>query len=256
MEQEEYAIMYREEKRHWWYLGMADITRSLLSSRYLPGANLRILDAGCGTGGTLTFLENFGRVIGIDKMHLALNYAQHRGQQGEHHATLAWASVTALPFASASFDLVTSLDVIYHLGVANDEAALAEFHRVLRPGGRLLLRLPAHEWLRGRHDVAVHTRHRYTRSEVAAKLARCGLVPETLSYANAWLLPLVAIKRLRERRNNAHSASDLVSGPPRFNGVLHAILSSEAPFICSVGLPFGSSVVALARKPTIGLQAN
>ncbi|MER3512990.1 MAG: methyltransferase type 11 [Chloroflexota bacterium] len=256
MEQEEYAIMYREEKRHWWYRGMADITRSLLSSRYPSAAYLRILDAGCGTGGALTFLKDFGHVVGIDQMCLALEYAQRRRQEGEHHAPLAQASVTALPFADASFDLVTSFDVLYHLGVADDDAALAEFHRVLRPGGRLLLRLPAHEWLRGQHDAAVHTRHRYTRKEIAAKLARCGLVPETLSYANAWLLPLVAVKRLRERRPNAQRISDLASDPPRFNRVLHTILRSEAPFIRSIGLPLGSSIVALARKPTAGLQAD
>jgi SAM-dependent methyltransferase len=256
MEQEEYAIMYREEKRHWWYRGMADITRSLLSSRYPSAAHLRILDAGCGTGGALTFLKDFGHVVGIDQMRLALEYAQRRRQEGEHHAPLAQASVTALPFADASFDLVTSFDVLYHLGVADDAVALAEFHRVLRPGGRLLLRLPAHEWLRGQHDAAVHTRHRYTRKEIAAKLARCGLVPETLSYANAWLLPLLAVKRLRERRHNAQPISDLASGPPRFNRVLHTILRSEAPFIRSIGLPLGSSLVALARKPTAGLQAD
>lgn len=248
--------MYREETRHWWYLGMADISRSLLLSRHGPAAHLRILDAGCGTGGALTFLKDFGHVIGIDKMRLALEYAQRRRQEGEHHAPLAQASVTALPFADASFDLVTSFDVLYHLGVADDVAALAEFHRVLHPGGRLLLRLPAHEWMRGQHDAAVHTRHRYTRKEVAAKLAQCGLVPETLSYANAWLLPLVAVKRLRERRNDAQRISDLAGGPPRFNGVLRAILRSETPFIRSIGLPLGSSVVALARKPTTGPQAD
>jgi SAM-dependent methyltransferase len=249
MNPDEYTIMVQEEERHWWYLGMADISLSLLSAAYPVGGNLHILDAGCGTGGALRFLQAFGRMVGVDAMPLALAYAQQRARRAEHQASLAQASVTALPFADASFDLVTSFDVLYHLGVADDQAALAEFHRVLQPGGRLLLRLPAHEWLRGGHDVAVHTRQRYTADEVAAKLASCSFVAEKLSYANAWLLPFVAIRRWRERRNGAGD-SDLKGGPPRFNRALRAILRSEAPFIRAFGLPFGSSVVALARKPT------
>jgi SAM-dependent methyltransferase len=248
MQPEEYGLIYQVEQRHWWYLGMADISRSLLSSVYPLGAKLRILDAGCGTGGALTFLQEYGWPVGVDLARLALEYAETRRRNAEHNGELAQASVTALPFANAAFDLITSFDVLYHLGVKDDEDALWEFRRVLRPGGHVLLRLPALEWLRGGHDVVVHTRQRYRRDEVRAKLERSGFVVENLSYANTWLLPFVAARRLRGH-DNGRSRSDLSGGPPRFNSLLRTVLRSEAPFVRTVGLPLGSSLFALARKP-------
>src|SRR5207237_5248490 len=100
---------------------------------------------------------------------------------------LARASVEQLPFATGTFDVATSFEVLYHLGVGSDEAALRELRRVLRPDGLLLLRVPAHDWLRGEHDRLVHTRHRYTRSEVVNKLSATGFVVDRVSWANSAL---------------------------------------------------------------------
>ena len=104
-----------------------------------------------------------------------------------------------LPFGDATFDLVTSFDVIYHLGVADDVAALREMRRVLRPGGALFVRVPALERLQSHHDVAVHTRQRYTRAELRRKAEPAGLRVERASYANTVLLPLAAVARLGAR---------------------------------------------------------
>ncbi len=246
MNREEYGIMYRAETTHWWYRGMARITRSLLRRCTTRGANLRILDAGCGTGGAMaTYLAEFGRVTGFDLSGDALEYAALRGAR-----SLVRASVTQIPFASESFDLVTSFDVLYERGVPDDASAMKELARVLAPGGHVLLRLPAYDWLRGRHDEAVHSRHRYTRHEVEALLYQAGLNVDHVSYANMFLFPLALAKRLSERLHAGGDVrSDLTLGAGPFNTVLAAILSAEAPLVAHTGAPFGLSVVAIATKP-------
>jgi SAM-dependent methyltransferase len=248
MEREQYDLMYRQEERHWWYVGMRRISAALLD-RYVLAAcaarrdRLDILDAGCGSGGMTRFLGRRGRVTGVDLAPQAVELAARRGVP-----RLVRASVTALPLRSASFDLVTSFDVLYHLEVEDDRAALRELHRVLRPGGLLLIRLPAYDWIRGAHDEAVHTRHRYTRRELAGKLAAVGFRVEHARYANSLLFPLAPAKRLLERRNGAGRATDLWRPPEPLNRLLADLLALEAAPISGRGLPWGLSVFAVARR--------
>jgi SAM-dependent methyltransferase len=244
MNLEEYEVMYQVEDHHWWYLGMEQITCRLLE-RYLPqaGSALKILDAGCGTGAVMKYLCKYGEVTGFDYAAEALRFSQKRG-----HVRLVQASVLEIPFVPELFDLIVSFDVICERGV-HDEQALSEFARILKPGGLVMLRLPAYEWLRGKHDVATHILHRYTRDEIDAKLRRGGLTPLRLSYANMFLFPIAVAKRLSERLFAPNqTGSDLTLDPGPLNGVLSAILSAEAPLVNKVGLPFGLTVVALARK--------
>jgi SAM-dependent methyltransferase len=244
MNPEEYEVMYQVEDHHWWYLGMEHITRYLLD-RYLPcpGPALKILDGGCGTGAVMKYLCRYGEVTGFDFSAEALHFSRKRG-----HTRLAQASVLEIPFAQDLFDLIVSFDVICERGV-HDEQALAEFARILKPGGLVMLRLPAYGWLRGKHDVATHVMHRYTRGEIGAKLKDSGFTPLCLSYANMFLFPIALAKRLSERLFSPHqTGSDLTLDPGASNSVLAAILSAEAPLVGSVGLPFGLTVVAVARK--------
>src|ERR687887_2697034 len=148
MEPEQYAVMFRREERHWWYTGMRRTALAVLSHALVGQTGLRLLDAGCGTGGTTVHLRRFGDVVGLDLAWEALLPAAERGLNG----LLVRGTVEHLPFADATFDAVTSFEVVYHLGVNDDRRAFAELRRVLRPGGVLLLRLPAHDWLRGAHD--------------------------------------------------------------------------------------------------------
>ena len=241
MEAGEYTAMYRVEDRHWWYLGMRRTTQVLLD-RYLGRQIPSILDAGCGTGANLVLLGQYGTAAGIDIEPAALAMCQQR-----HLARLAQGTVTALPFASAMFDLVTSFEVLYHLAVSDDTAALREFWRVLKPGGWLLLRVPAHDWLRGRHDAAVHTRHRYSMGEVGRKVQGAGFRIVRLNYANCLLFPLAVAKRMAERVLPPGEGSD-VGAPPPGNSALAAILSAEAAWLRRCPLPWGLSVLCLARK--------
>lgn len=246
MNPEEYAIMYQVEDHHWWYRGMARITRAVLNRWYRPGAGLRILDAGCGTGGAMaSYLRDYGEITGFDFAGEALRFCQQRGA-----ARLARASVTEVPFTDGSFDLVVSFDVLCERAVRSDLTALREFYRVLVPGGRVLLRLPAYNWLRGRHDVAVHIRHRYTCGEIARRLREAGFRVEHLSYANIVLFPAALVKRTAERLlARQEGPSDLTLNPGPLNGLLEAILSAEAPLVARRGLPFGLTVVAVGYKP-------
>jgi len=183
-------------------------------------------------------------VTGVDLYPQALEFCRKRNAP-----RLARASVLDLPFAPASFDLVTSFDVLYERAVLNEVAALDEFFRVLTPRGHILLRLPAYDWLRGQHDESVHTNRRYTKKLVKELLEKSGFIVEHLSYANTLLFPLAVIKRLSERFFPPKSEqSDLALNAGVFNGIFKFILSSEAPFVAHTGLPYGLSVVAVGRK--------
>jgi SAM-dependent methyltransferase len=244
MERDQYELMFQQEERHWWYIGMRRIAQGLLERFFRPESGRpEVLDAGCGSGGTTAWLRRWGRVSGIDVEPEALELARRRGIK-----RLLCASIEAMPFAAGSFDLVACFDVLYHLRVQDDVRALAEFSRVLRPGGLLLVRAPAHDWLRGAHDRAVHTRHRYHRDELTAKLRAVGFVVERASYANCLLFPLAPAKRIIERQNPA-GCIDLWQPPASLNVLLGALLSLEATPAARFGLPWGLSVIAVGRKP-------
>ncbi|MCS6801398.1 MAG: class I SAM-dependent methyltransferase [Chloroflexota bacterium] len=243
MKRVEYRVMYESEDGFWWYVGMRRATAALLD-RYV-GAVGRVLDAGCGTGANLIFLARYGRPVGVDLSREALRFAATRRPEA-----IARASVGALPFADESFDLVTSFEVLYHLAVEDDRLALAEMARVTRRGGWLLVRVPAYDWLRGAHDRAVHTRHRYTAGELRAKLRETGLEVVRISYLNTTLFPMAAAKRALEWATASSSGeSDVKPLSPMLNQLFAAILAAEGQALRWADLPFGLSVLALARKP-------
>ncbi len=154
----------------------------------------------------------------------------------------------ALPFREKCFDLVTSFDILYFEGI-EDETALQEAARVLRPGGRLLIRVPAFDWLRGTHDSRVSTAHRYTSTELANKLVKRGFEIEFMSYANMILFPLALLKRFFERwRLIRQEDSDIAVNVGVFSSFLRSCLILESRLIRCWPLPFGLSVVAMAKK--------
>ena len=236
--------MYQAEQSHWWYQGMAEITKRLIESFTAPGLGLRILDAGCGTGAGLLFLSRYGSVTGLDISGHALRFCAGRGL-----TDLNRASVMALPFREETFDLVTSFDILYFEGI-DDATALRETARVLRPGGRFLIRVPAFDWLRGRHDERVSTAHRYTSKELSVKLVQSGFEVEFMSYVNMLLFPVAALKRLSERWLPAQKDSDLASNAGVFSGLFKGCLVLESRVISKCRLPYGLSVVSVAKKPS------
>jgi len=247
----EYPRVFNLEDHHWWYLGMEGLTRALLN-RYLPASKRRqILDAGCGTGGAMVnYLGDFGNVTGFDTSPLALRFCQERGLRG-----LVRASVADVPFSSGTFDVITCFDVLYL--VQRAQGAVEEFARVLRPGGHVLLRVAAYDWLRGTHDETVRTVHRYTLDEVVNLLESSGLQVVHASYANTILFPLMAAKRFLERVwPPERDASDLTATPRGVSMVLRLVLAAEAFLAARVRLPFGLSICALAQVPAEGQETE
>ena len=238
MQTAEYQALRALEDQYWWHAGLRQLTLSHLHLGQAPA----ILDLGCGTGGNLALLRRElpqARLHGADLHPLAIALARDR-----HAGALCRTSANALPYRDEYFDAVLALDVFYALEV-DEAAALRESRRVLKPGGLLLVNLPAFEALRGAHDEAVHTRERYTAPELRAKLAAAGFEVERLTCWNTLLLPLLyAWRKLSPRQG-----SDLAPLHPALNGLLKTALRIERLLFAAVDLPVGSSLFAVARRP-------
>lgn len=249
METAEYEVMYDAEDRHWWYVGLRDLIVPSVLERLRGNEGAALLDAGCGTGRTLACFDD-ARAFGIELSSEAFRFLSRRGLD-----RVAKGTVARLPFADSQFDVVVSADVICCLGAPDDLEALREFARVLRPGGALLLNLPACPWLKGRHDEAVHTKRRYTRSGLLGLLREAGLVPEFCSYRNTLLFPPAVLVRLAQRLNKSRGPvrSDVRTPSPTVNRLLAAPLRAENRWLrAGLRLPFGLSVYAVARRERHG----
>lgn len=203
-----------------------------------------ILDAGCGTGGLIRRLEQtvpVWRWTGVDVEPLACSLAR-----GRCSADIVEASVLTLPLASVTFSAVVAADLLYHLD--DDVAALRECFRVLRPGGGLVVNVPAHPWLWSYHDVTVHARRRYGRRDLAAKLAGAGFQLMRLTHWNTLPLPLVVARR--KLWPAPRSGSDVRLYPSAIEATFRAMMAIERGWLHRIGdLPLGSSLLAVARKP-------
>jgi SAM-dependent methyltransferase len=245
VELDEYDRLYALELEHWRFRALRRLLARALSLHPPRGAGAphRILDAGCGTGGNALALARLGAVTGVDLHPRAIALARQRGLP-----RLARASIEALPFPSASFDAVVSVDVLYHQAVADDAAALGELARVCRPGGVVVLWLPAYETLRSSHDAQVHTARRYTRAGVRALAARTGLAPERITGVGATLAPL-AFVRARLEGGAAPAQSLVEQTPGLLNALLAGLLVAEGEIGLRSPLPFGLSLLAVLRRP-------
>lgn len=249
MQPQDYAYLYELEENFWWFVGMREITQALLDSTAAGPAG-RVLDAGCGTGGMLSHLARYAAVhdiVGIDFSETALRFCVQR----QRHL-LARASVSELPFADLSFDLITSFDVLQHVPEQEDERAIAEFYRVLRPGGIAFIRVAAYEWMRSGHDDAIAVQRRYDLGELTAKLQRAGFVIRRATYANTLLFPVAIIKRLIFTPAGQTDARSEVKPWPKslawMNGLLSLPLKLEAQALSRIDLPFGLSAICIAEK--------
>jgi ubiquinone/menaquinone biosynthesis C-methylase UbiE len=244
----EYQTMRTVEDTYWWYSTLRSMVVRELKGR-LHSDSARVLDAGCGTGGMMARLRGaYGqwKIAGLDLSPHAVQITRERGFDD-----VTTGSVSELPFNNGSFDALVSLDVLYHDGV-DQEKALSEFSRVLKPGGFVVLNLPAFKALAGSHDIAVKGVRRYTTADVRELLSAAGFQVQTLHYWNAWLfLPILAwrtISRSFHAKDSEEAKSDLSMLPGVVNGMLAAVSTLDAR-ICSLShWPFGTSVFAVATK--------
>jgi SAM-dependent methyltransferase len=201
-----------------------------------------VLDAGCGTGGLLARL-----LVERPDLHaVGLEWAERASRRAadKSGAPVVRGSVNTLPFAAACFDAVIAADLLCH-GAVDPAQALAELLRVLRPGGRLIVNMPAYSWLLSDHDRLVHNVRRCTVSQLRALIQGAGFIRVEATYWNGLLLPLMVVQRKLRRRNAA--VSDVAPFPPWLDAMFHAITEMERRLpLCP---PAGGSVLATAERP-------
>ncbi len=244
MDDSELQAMLRHDEHHWWYRGRRRVLRAALERCQVPH-DARLLDAGCGSGRTLDDLARLGTVSGVDLSPDSVAAARARG-----HEDVRVAAVEELPFDDATFDVVTCLDVIEH--TPDDRRTLTELRRVTRPGGVLIVTVPAHPRLWSGHDVVNRHFRRYRRRDLRAAAVGAGWDLQLDTYFNSLLLgPAAVIRGLQSRRDpREESASDLELTPPGLDRLLEAPIAAEAALIRAGGrVPFGLSLLAVLRAP-------
>lgn len=242
MDSQLYQQMRELEDRHWWFRGRRAIVAAQLEASALT-KSAKILDLGCGTGGNLAMLSQYGEVLGLELDEQAAQMARERGIAPVIRGKLP----DALPLTEASFDCVTLLDVLEH--IADDRTTLATVSKLLAVDGQLLITVPAFSFLWGPHDEAHHHQRRYCARQLRGLLREAGFEITTLSYCNSWLFPPAALIRLVRRYLPRSSAgADLALPPVPLNALLAILFASERHLLRHMTLPFGVSLLAVAKK--------
>ena len=240
---------FEAEQRHFWFRGFTRFVAPLIEEATHGRTGARLLDAGCGTGANLSLLQQYGTAYGLELSSRGIRFGRERGLR-----RLTQGDVTSLPFAHASFDVVVSFDVLYCLETPAEHAALQEMFRVVRPGGFAIINVAALDMLKGDHSAFAGEVRRYTRRELGTKLERTGFSIRRLTYTNAALFPVAAtvrtLQRLRGVRGDADTKGDFHVPPAPINAVFSGVLALEATLVrAGIDMPFGSSVLCLAKKP-------
>jgi SAM-dependent methyltransferase len=253
MREDLYRDLYEKEHTHWWHIGKRGIEFALLR-RFLPKgkqADRRALDLGCGTGLNIEQMSRYAEVTGTDYVEEALHFCLARG-----HKRLCKADAALLPFKDGYFDIATALDVIEHLD--DDLVALEELYRVMKPGGLLIVSVPAYKFLWTYWDDILGHRRRYTTGMLGKVMEQAGFTVRKLSYSNLLiLLPAVLVRMVKSlllksaRRSGKASdpESDFMTLPGPLNSLLIAYYRLEAWVLQRARLPFGLSVVCVAQRP-------
>ncbi len=248
MKKEFYPLYYKLEDKHWWFLGRRRIFLKLLDE-YLPvpagERKRRILDVGCGTGALLKYFSRYGSAQGVDMDEDAIAFCHMRGAHSVQKV-----GPLPLPFEDDTFDLITILDVLEHID--DDEGTLRELYRILRPGGMLMISVPAYQFLWGPQDEISKHKRRYIAPQIRVLLKQTGFQVKKLSYFNTILFPVVAVIRVLRpylpRTFQVDSDCSITKLGP-LNRLLARLFALEAPIVKHVSLPFGVSILGLAYKP-------
>lgn len=228
------------EADHWWFVGRRQILRGLLQRVGTP-IGAKILEVGCGAGGNVPLLRDFGEVTALEPDDESRAYAGERLGMTVDTGLLP----DGLPYAPESFDLVCAFDVVEH--VDDDAASVQALARLVKPGGAILTTVPAYQWMWSHHDVLHHHKRRYRLPAYRALFEAAGLTIETATYFNTLLFPLAAAQRTAKRLLGDQSADDAMP-PAALNKALTSIFALETPLATGPGLPFGLSIAVIARK--------
>ena len=242
MERVVFDRMAELDQHHWWFIARRRILSSLINRVVQPPQGARVLEVGCGTGHNLPMLGEFGTLEACELDPSARALSSKRLGREVKEARLPDLSM----FDRNAFDLIALLDVLEH--VPDDLASLRAIHRRLKPGGALLLTVPANPWMWSAHDVAHHHFRRYSKKQLRRVLRDAGFETQTLTYFNTLLYPLVAGVRLINKLTRRDAADDSLPSAP-VNSALRGIFGLERGLVGRVPLPFGVSLVAVVRRP-------
>ena len=242
MERAVFDRMAELDQEHWWFLARRRILDQLIERVVRPPVQARVLEVGCGTGHNLPMLGRFGSVDACELDKSARTLASKRLGRKVKDARLPDLSM----FERNGYDMVALLDVLEH--VPDDIGSLRAIHRRLKPGGALLLTVPANPWMWSAHDVAHHHFRRYTRAGLSRLFMQAGFEVQLLSYFNSLLFPPIAAARLLHKSAGRDSADDALPGA-KINGLLNTVFGLEAGLIGRLPMPFGVSLAAVVRRP-------
>lgn len=240
MEENEYTKAYRNEETNWYFVSRQNFFYELLD-KYVRGRKNKILDIGSGAGIILKKLEKYGEAEGVDFSRKAVDFCRLRGLKCK------WADAQNLPFKDETFEIVSAFGVIEH--VDDDKKALSEIFRVCKKEGTVILECPAYKFLWSPHDEALHHKRRYTVTELKSKMEEAGFHVEKISYIYSFIFLPAVFFRLGRKILGKKSESDPFEKVPSFlNKMLLGIESIERKIVKNASLPFGVSIVCLARK--------
>jgi SAM-dependent methyltransferase len=243
MEREVFERLEALENEHWWFVARRRILASVLAPLVKPLRSPCILEAGCGTGGNLAMLRQFGEVHAFEPDKQARLHASETSGLNVLSGDLP----SGIPYPSGCFDVIVALDVLEH--VEHDEESLTALRERLRPGGAMVVTVPAFPFLWSRHDDIHHHFRRYRECELRGKFERAGFEIVRMTYFNTLLFPLIAALRLIKKMGGSAGSDDEHMPGRLTNVVLRAVFSSERWLVRATSLPFGVSLLAVARRP-------
>lgn len=231
----------KQEKQHWWFYARRAMAYTLLRGITLAPSPI-ILDAGCGAGGNLHMLNTFGDVFAMEPDEQLLAHARRRKIGHVEYGALPG----EIPFPELTFDLVTLFDVLEH--IEDDAAALQALAERMSPKAVLCINVPAHQWLFSQQDRTHHHHRRYSKKQLSKLLVDNGFTLHWMTYWNCLLFPVAAMLRLYERGSAKPYAIGTQMPSPYLNNILKKIVSAERHLAPHMPLPFGLSIMVLARK--------
>jgi SAM-dependent methyltransferase len=242
LEQQIYSQMAAIQGEHWWFVARRRILAAVLHRHVRLPDGARLLEAGCGMGGNLPMLADFGQVSAFEPDTGARQIVSRESGLEILDGRLP----DAVPFEAESFDLVVALDVLEH--VDDDLASLHALRRKLRPGGWVVITVPAFSFLWSTHDEIHHHKRRYRKEDLLRLVSAADLAPVKATYFNTLLFPAIALVRLAKNllRNDKPDGAALPSNP--INRLLTALFASERHLVGRIALPVGVSILMLARR--------
>jgi SAM-dependent methyltransferase len=239
MERVVYATMAALDQRHWWYRARREVVAALIRRRARPPKGARVLEIGCGTGHNLEMLGEFGTVEALEVDPAARDIAARRLGRPVLGSPLP--QLAGVP--EGAYDLIGAFDVIEH--IEDDQAAIAAIGRRLKLGGRLVMTVPAHQWMWSAHDVINHHHRRYSKRALKALVAGSPLHLDAIGYFNSLLFPFAIAQRMKSRISGAGD-SDLSLPPKLLNSALERAFAAERHLIGRLPLSPGLSLFAVA----------